>query len=340
MKSNIDVSIIIVNYKTAQLVVDCIDSINKETNKYTYEIVVVDNESNDNSEEIIKGKHPSILWIQMGYNSGFARANNAGIKCAKGKYILLLNGDTIVLSNAIDITIDLLKQNEKVVACGVQLLNEDGTTQISGAKNLKGGLNFLLPIPYLGKFIRFLGYTFKSTIPSISEVQNFIEVDWIIGAFILAKRQAIDNAGLLDEDFFMYAEEMEWCSRLKKQGQLCLFGQPKVIHIGGGSSKDAYNTNGWDNSKDVWSKKARQIMLSNMVRIRKEFGVGWYLFIQGVYFLGIPVFILGWLAESVVSLGKVKYNWSNIKGYILNIITSSKYLFCIVLNKKTFYKVS
>jgi GT2 family glycosyltransferase len=334
-----DVSIIIVNYKTPQLVIDCIESIYAQTKQYSFEIIVVDNDSQDDSKQKICSAHKDVIWIDMGYNSGFARGNNAGIKIAKGNFILLLNGDTIIKDGAIDKSINLLLQQPNAAACGVQLLNEDGSAQISGAYTVKGGLNTLLPIPYLGQFIRWLGYSLKSKIPSVSKVTTNIKVDWIIGAYMLVKKEVIEKAGLLDEDFFMYSEEMEWCSRLKKQGDLFLFAEPKVIHLGGGSSSNTYGETKWDNSKDLWSKKAKQIMVSNIVRIRKEFGLFWYFVVQGVYFFAIPIFFIGLIIEKIITLGKARYTWQQFVGYCHNVLTMLSYFFTISFNKPNFYKI-
>lgn len=209
----IDVSIIIINYKSANLVLDCIESIFQQTQLYKFEIIVADNNSEDDCKERLSSKYPSVHWLPLEYNAGFARANNAGIKVSTGEFILILNADTIILDHAIDNSITLLKRHPEAVGCGVQLLNTDGTTQISGAHFIKGGLNTLLPLPYFGRLVRWLGYRFKSTIPSIQTIKDSIEVDWIVGAYILVKKEALSKSGFFDPDFFMYAEEIEWCSR-------------------------------------------------------------------------------------------------------------------------------
>lgn len=335
-----DLSIIVVNYKSPRLVLDCIESIYKETSAISFEIIVVDNDSQDNSEALITSKFPDITWLPMGYNSGFARANNAGIEISKGEYVLLLNADTIVLDKAIEKSLFLLQQEPDAVGCGVQLLNTDGSTQISGAHLIKGGLNTLLPLPYLGRFIRYLGYRFKSTIPSIQTVPEKIEVDWIVGAYILVKKDVLHTAGLLDSDFFMYAEEIEWCGRLRKQGKLLLFAEPKVTHIGGGTSSDYYDTTENENGKNLWNNKGRQIIVSTMVRIRKQFGVFWFLLVIGTYLIEIPVFFTFLFIEKLTNPGKTKYTWKNPVNYAVNMGVLLKYFFRILVNKPFFYKVT
>ncbi len=335
-----DVSIIIINYKSAQLVMDCMDSIYQQTNQYRFEIILVDNDSKDDCKEKILSKYPVTRWLQTGYNAGFARANNAGIRIANGEFILILNADTIITNGAIDKCINLLKYQNGAVGCGVQLLNTDGSNQISGAHFVTGGLNTLLPLPYLGKFIRYLGYRFKSTIPSVQTIEDKIEVDWIVGAFIMVKKQTLQLSGLMDEDFFMYAEEIEWCGRLRKQGKLYLFAEPKVIHIGGGTSSDYYTTSENENSKNLWNKKGRQIIISNMLRIRKQFGVAWFLMITAIYCIEIPIFFLCFLISKIFTGNKAMYSWQNILDYSNNIIILLKYFFRMLLNKPYFYKVA
>lgn len=334
---SMDLSIIIINYKSAHHVVNCIESIYKETKKYTFEIIVVDNNSEDKSEAEIRAAFKDVIWIQSGYNAGFARANNIGIRASTGEYILVLNADTIILENALDKTLDLFKTKPDAIGCGVQLLNPDGTHQISGAYFKKGGLNLLLPLPYLGKFVRYLGYKMNTKIPSVTEVLTEQKVDWIVGAFIMVKKDVLKKAGLFDEDFFMYAEEIEWCSRLRKYGGLYLFAEPKVIHIGGGTSGEYYNTDN-DNSKNLWSVKARQIMVSRFLQVRKQFGLFYYLLLVAFFIIEIPIFVIGFFFEKIVG-NKSAYKWENVTGYITNVGYILKYFFRTINNKPFFYKV-
>ena len=335
-----DLSIILVNYKSTALVLDCVKSIYQQTVVHSFEIILVDNDSRDDCRGVVLAKYPQVVFLQMDYNAGFARANNAGIEISKGCFVLILNTDTIILDGAIDKSIALLKQHDGAVGCGVQLLNTDGSTQISGAHIIKGGLNTLLPLPYLGRLIRFLGYRFKSTIPSVQTIADTIEVDWIVGAYILVKKEILKRSGLLDEDFFMYAEEIEWCGRLRQQGKLLLFAEPWVLHIGGGTSSDYYSSTENENGKNLWDKKGRQIIVSTMVRIRKQFGIFWFLLIIGTYIIEVPLFFFCLLGDKLIRGGKAKYNWQNVNGYSTNIGVLLKYFFKILANKPYFYKVA
>lgn len=327
-------SIIIVNYKTAQLVINCLASVYKY-NTNNVEIFVVDNFSNDGLELLLQNKYPDVCFIQMGYNAGFARANNAALKIAKGENLLLLNSDTINVEDAVNKCDELLRKSS-FSAAGVQLLNEDSTPQISGNYAMKGGLNYLLPLPFTGVFLKAIANLFKVKKPSVEKAENTIEVDWINGAFLMVKKSIIEKVGLLDEDFFLYAEEAEWCSRIKKKGRLCIFGELNIFHLQGESSNSAFGSEG-KGYFNLFDKKGLQIILSNFVRIRKQFGLFWFGFDLVFYFLTIPVFFIGTLFSKLG--GSKKYNLHQVKGFTKNMFSLIKYLPVIIKNKPFFYKV-
>lgn len=333
-----DLSIILVNFNTCNDTMNCIESIYNETTNIKFEIIVVDNESTDSSKQMILSKYNDIIWIDAGYNSGFARANNLGLRVVKGQYALLLNTDTIVLNKAIELCYSSMIKNETIVAAGIQLLNKDNTSQFSGSKFVKGGLNTLLPLPYIGDTIRSLGYSLKYKKPGIETVEKTVEVDWIVGAFVMFRRTVLEHNEYLDEDFFMYSEEMEWCFRLKKYGKLVLFNEPKIYHLGGGSSKEFYNTKDSFNGKNLWDKKGKQILLSNFVRIRKQFGLLWFMFHYMVYLIEIPVFATLLIINHLIKKNQ-KYTFQNLRGYINNVMTLMPYIPKIVYNKPYFYKL-
>jgi len=297
----------------------------------------VDNESNDNGKELILASYPLVKWIDMNYNSGFARANNEGIRQSNGEVVLLLNADTLIKNNAIEKCYELLIASQ-FVACGVQLLNEDLTPQISGNFFMKGGLNHLLPLPYLGKFIKWAGDLFSVKKPNVPDSNSTVEVDWVNGAFLMVKKNVIEKSGLLDEDFFLYAEETEWCSRLKKAGKLCIFGEVKVIHLQGETAVNVFNSS--DKAyNNLFDRKGLQIMLSNLVRIRKQFGVLWFLIMLFFYLIEIPIFLIGLVFSKLIFGEKKRYSFFQFKGYCKNTISIMKLSFIIAKNKPYFYKV-
>lgn len=316
---------------------DCLQSIKDHDAYEAYEIIVVDNHSQDNSEAMIKGRFPDVQFIQMNYNSGFARANNEGIRRAKGDACLLLNSDTLVETNAIQQCYQQFIRSA-YVACGVQLLNTDRTPQISGNYFMKGGLNNLLPLPYIGNLLKWLGSVARVKKPNVPDASAEVGVDWINGAFLMVKKEAIDKAGLMDEDFFLYAEEAEWCSRLRKLGKLCIYGQFKVIHLQGATANDTFGSSG-KGYYNLYDRKGLQIMLSNFLRIRKQFGTGWLLFHLIAYSVAVPVFFVGSFIEHLFRLRNPFSELPRAAGLAVNVATLWRFMPRIARNKPYFYKV-
>lgn len=330
-------SIIIVNYKTPGLLMDCLASIHAFQYEVFPEIIIVDNDSGDNSRELVLAAWPQVKWIQMSYNAGFARANNEGIRQSKGEAVLLLNSDTLIRDNAIEKCFRLFMLST-YVACGVQLLNADKTPQISGNYFMKGGLNNLLPLPYIGSIVKGLGLLARVKKPNIPDTQVETEVDWINGAFLMVKKEFIELAGLMDEDFFLYSEETEWCSRLRKFGKLCIYGQFKVIHLQGVTSNQTFGSSG-KGYYNLFDKKGLQIMLSNLVRIRKQWGFGWFLFHLLCYTVAIPVFFVAGFVENLFRLRNPFRHFPMAGSFTMNVIRIWRYLPPIFINKPYFYKV-
>jgi Predicted glycosyltransferases len=297
----------------------------------------MDNDSKDDSYEFINTRFPMASWHQMGYNAGFARANNAGIRISSGEVVLLLNPDTVIPKNALD-SCFLQFMQSIYVACGVQLLNEDSSPQISGNYFVPGGLNYLLPLPYTGKFIKSLGKIFSISAPHIQAADALTEVDWINGAFLMVRQSAIRKSGLMDDDFFLYAEEAEWCARLKKVGKLCIFGNVKVFHLQGISANQAFSSTG-KGYYNLFDKKGKQIMLSNLVRIRKQYGPIWFLFILLVYSLTVPVFFIGLLFSQLLPKSFRTYSFSDFNGFCSNLVYIWSLTAKILSNRPYFYKV-
>lgn len=333
----IDLSIIIVNYKTPALAIDCLRTIFSQPNHISFEVIIVDNASGDNNKELITTAFPQVRWIQMQYNAGFARANNEAIRQSTGNVVLLLNSDTLVEDNAIE---NCYRQfiASGYVACGVQLLNADRTLQISGSFFMIGGLNHLLPLPFIGPMVKWLGNMTKTKNPNVTEATTVTEVDWINGAYLMVKKSAIEKAGMMDEDFFLYAEEAEWCSRLGKLGKLCIYGQFHVIHLLGETANKTFGSIGKAYS-NLYDKKGLQIMLSNLLRVRKQLGIGWYLLLMLIFTFEIPVyFILSFLFD----ICRFRNPFPNLilaARFTRNVGKLWSYSFRIIGGRPYFYKV-
>ena len=162
-----ELSIIIVNYRSAELIINCINSALCCPSAKEFEWIIVDNNSRDNSEKLIRTEFPFVQWLQMGYNSGFARANNEGIRHARGNVILLLNPDMIIIEDAIQKCLNEFAVSP-FAACSVQLLHKNGTPQITGSYFMRGSLNMLFFLPYVGSGLKAVYSLFKSKNTTIS----------------------------------------------------------------------------------------------------------------------------------------------------------------------------
>jgi GT2 family glycosyltransferase len=321
-------SIIIVNYRSMPLLLDCLETIYRETSM-PLELIVVDNDSNDNGESILRERFPEVQWVQMGYNSGFARANNEGIRRSTGEAVLLLNPDILIEERSIEKSFERMMASEHI-ACGIQLLNRDRTPQISGNYFIRGGINNLLPLPFLGKIIKRLGNFLKIKKTNIPEATSEVQVDWINGAFLMVKKTAIQKTGLLDEDFFLYAEEIEWCARLHKAGTLCIYGDLHIIHLQGETANEAFASAG-QGYHNLFDRKGRQILVSNFLRIRKQFGTGWFLLHLFFYLAEIPFFLFLTISP--------RYTFRQWKGFCSNLLYLLRLTPSIISGRRRFYKV-
>jgi len=330
-------SIIIVNYRSLALILDCLQTIYEDGERERVgdvEVIVVDNDSGDGGEAVLAQRFPEVRWMQMGYNAGFARANNAGIRASSGTAVALLNPDILVEERSITRSFERLMASSHI-ACGVQLLNRDRTPQISGNYFIRGGINNLLPLPVLGKLVKWLGNSLKVKKTNIPEATAAVEVDWINGAYLMVKRSVLAASGLLDEDFFLYAEEIEWCARLRRRGTLCLYGDLHVIHLQGESANEAFGSEG-QGYHNLFDRKGRQIMLSNFVRIRKQFGSAWFLIHLLFYLAEIPFFLLALFFQKLTGTRRLTLRqWS---GYCFNLLFLLRLTPAILRNVPYFYK--
>lgn len=330
-------SIIIINFKSANLILDCLDSIWAQTKKIEFEVIIVDNSADVDGSQKIRQRYPGVQWLDMGYNAGFARANNKGIQAAKGDAVLLLNPDTIIMEQTLDHVYPMFMETD-AAACGVQLLNADGSPQIAGNFAMKGGLNYLLPLPYIGSFLKWMGNLLKVAKPNIGEASGIQEVDWINGAFLMARTAILPDAGLLDEDFFLYAEEAEWCSRLKKQGRMLIYGQYHILHLQGETANEAFASEG-KGYYNLYDRKGAQLIISNFLRIRKQFGTGWFLLDAFIYTLDIPVFATGLLLQNIFRGKRPFKDFKRVGVFIKNVGTLWAFAPKIIRNKPHFYKL-
>lgn len=209
-------SIVILNYRSPGLVRQCVRGVLKAGTACEFEIIVVDNGSHDGIIEWLAVNHPSVVTVPMSSNRGYAAGNNAGIKVAKGEYVLILNPDITVLAGAIDKLVAFMDGNSRVGIAGPKLVNADGSLQYS---------TYEFPSFWLPLFRRTLLGSLPSLEPRLRRYQmldwdhrDSRPVDWLLGACLIARRTAIDHVGLMDERYFLYVEDTDWCRRFWAHG--------------------------------------------------------------------------------------------------------------------------
>lgn len=234
------VSIIIVNYNTLELTKNTINSVIEKTKNLKYEIILVDNASVDGSVEFFEKEYKNkIIFIKNNENLGFGKANNKGIEIARGKYVFLLNPDTLLINNAIKILFDFMENNENCGVCGGNLYDLDMRPMSSFDKKM-----ITYKSLYIKDIIKEIKFRISKKIKRIVKYDNFnysdkpCEVKIIIGADMMIRKKVLEKIGFFDEDFFMYHEESELCFRvLKNNFKIYSVPKAKIIHLEGQSSK-------------------------------------------------------------------------------------------------------
>jgi hypothetical protein len=233
-------SIVIVNYNTERLLKDCLRSVYAGANGTPFDIWVADNNSRDNSVPMVKSQFPAVKVVENRANVGFSRANNAVISQTCADYVLLLNPDTLIIEDAIERVVKFMNEHPQVGIAGCRVLNRDGTLQLACRRSI--------PTPKVA-FYRLSGLSrlfpqsrvmakYNLTYESPDEIQ---EVDAVSGAFLMIRRKVVQDIGLLDERFFMYGEELDWCLRAKRAGwSIVYYPAAQIIHYKGESTK--YNS--------------------------------------------------------------------------------------------------
>lgn len=235
-ENTVEISIIIVNYKTSKLILNAINSIFKLSEGFSFEIIVIDNNSKDGSIDLLHDHFGGrIKIVGLDRNLGFGNANNVGITYAKGDYILFLNPDIILINNAIRMMLDHIKQNSMIGVVGGNLYSQDMKPAYSHSKFFPGFILDVLPLLTFGysrKIFKNLHHNFTNC-P--------LEVNVISGADFMIRRSLLEKVGYFNPIFFMYYEDTELCWRVRNAGyRLINLPKAKLIHLEGSSfeSKD------------------------------------------------------------------------------------------------------
>lgn len=232
-----DISICIVSWNTKDLLYNCIDSIQKKTSGVSYEVIVVDNNSSDGSAKMVKQRFPNCKLIESKNNNGFAKGNNLVLSVATGKYLLYLNPDTVLITNVLYGMFSFMEANKEIGAVGCKLLNQDGLIQFTCARTFPTLFNQFCYFIMLNRLF--------PTSKSVSTIEmnywdhkDSREIDCLSGACIFARKDIINKLRGFDENFFMYAEDVDLCYRIKREGwKLYYLANEEIYHLEGASSK-------------------------------------------------------------------------------------------------------
>lgn len=226
------VSIIIVSWNTRDLLRSCLQSIGEGADGLEIETIVIDNGSTDGSLEMVREQFPGVRLFDNPNNLGFAAANNYGMGQASGRYLLLLNSDAELHRGTLKEGIKYLESNQEVGVVGVRLLNPDGSFQGSYAEFPTIWIELLLAT---GLGARLNGPHYPA--PDPNEDHDARSVDWIGGAFMLLRREVLEQAGGMDETYWMYSEETDWCYRIREAGwEVHYLPQLTITHVQGAST--------------------------------------------------------------------------------------------------------
>jgi len=240
-----DLSIVIISYNTKDLTGECVESIKKNVSaKISHEIIIVDNDSKDGSVDFLKNKFPDILVIASKENLGFAKANNVGIKRSVGRYLLCLNSDTVVYPGVLEYMLNFMDENKKVGASTCKLETPNGQIDDASHRGFPTPWNALTHFSGLSRIFPhsklFSGYW-----QGWKDLSKIHEIVVLAGAFMLIRREAGDEAGWWDEDYFFYGEDVDFCYQLRQKGwKIYYVPTVKILHykgVSGGIKKVSQN---------------------------------------------------------------------------------------------------
>ena len=232
-----DVSVIIVSYNTKDLLRQTIQSVISTTQNIKYEILVADNNSTDGSPLMVSEEFPQVKLIETGENLGFSKGNNIAIKQAKGRYILLLNSDTVVKGDCLEQCVKYMDGHQDIGALGCKILLPSGQLDHAckrGFPTPEASLYYMLRLHKVFPD----NHKYGAYCASYLGEDETGEVDALMGAFMMLPKKVIDQVGMLDEEFFMYGEDIDWCYRIKEAGyKVVYYPKAHIIHHKGSSSK-------------------------------------------------------------------------------------------------------
>lgn len=280
-------SIVIVNYNAGEHLINCLKSVEKVKDEVGSEVFVVDNASSDGSVDIASRKFPKLNFIKNSENLGFGRANNQVLKDLKTPYVLILNPDTILENGILSIMVKYLDENPEVGAATCKIVFENGKVDLTAHRGF--------PTPW-ASLLYFLGDNSRYHL-SKADMSKPHEVDAISGAFFLTRKSVLEKVGIFDEDYFMYAEDIDLCFRIKKAGfKIMYLPQIQILHIKGVSSGLKKHSQKLTTADIETKKRSYDYFYSTMkIFYRKHYEKTYPSFINWLVYLAINA--RWWLAK-------------------------------------------
>ena len=274
-------SVIIVNWNVRDLLRECLRSIEAGKGGLSLEIIVVDSASSDDSVAMVRSEFPSVHLIACTENVGFPRGNNLGLQEARGDYLLLLNPDTVIVDDALAVLVSYLQVNPDVGVVGPQLLNPDGSVQSSRRRFPTVTTGFFESTWLEGLAPGILRRYYALDLPDAATA----DVDWLTGACIMVPRSTYEAVGGMDEGYFMYSEELDWCRRIKESGRrVVYYPAAQVIHHVGKSSEQAVTARhiNFNQAKLRYFRKYHGRFMVAVLRVFLLAGYAWQIALESV----------------------------------------------------------
>jgi GT2 family glycosyltransferase len=289
-QNELDVSVVIVSWNTRDILRGCLRSVFEQTQDVSFKVIVVDNNSHDGSAEMVRAEFPTVKLIANAENRGFAAACNQGMRATSARFTLLLNPDTIVLDDAISRCVQYANLHPDVGVVGCQVLEDEHRISPTGF-SFPSPLNVFLALSGLSRAFprsRLFGR------PELSwwDRRTEQDVDVVTGMFMLVRREAIAQVGLMDESYFVYSEEADWCYRFSQVGWRRVFTpSARIVHLDGGAKS----------TSQIHTKMFVQLQKSSMIYHRKNLGFASWSLVKGIYIVSNSVRLVAWFILSVVN---------------------------------------
>ena len=308
----VGLSIIIVNWNTRELLAQCLQSIEDTVRETEYEVWVVDNGSSDGSAAMVEEHFPAVRMIANPMNVGFVRANNQALALCRGRKVLLLNSDAQALEDSVDRAVRFIDEHPRAAVAGVRLLNSDGTFQASYTP-FPTLLREVLILTGLGRLL--VGPVFPSCGAEVEKGAQCIR-GYVEGAFLLTRREAIEQVGGLDENIFMYAEEVDWCYRFHQAGwEVWYLPQAPIIHHGGQTTKKRRG------------RMEAELYRSRIYFFRKHYGKVAAFCLQSIIFaITLPKMLIHRLLRYITRgrLGRTVTSWQELRLVLASVDSASE----------------